>query len=98
MLFCSIEKRSVIDFVRLSRRSLPITNYNQSAFASNLAVGHSILTRSVLIFLSIVDECLSIDFKVVLPDNEAADVSFHLGGKRATPLVGPPHFEIRKSD
>ncbi len=25
-----------------------------------------------------------------------AEVSFHLGGKRITPLVGPPHFETPK--
>ena len=35
--------------------------------------------------------------QVGLPNGELADVTFHLGGKRATPLVGPPHFEITKS-
>ncbi|CAF3624690.1 unnamed protein product [Rotaria socialis] len=37
-------------------------------------------------------------YKVALPDNQIAEVSFHLGGKRAVPLVGPPHFEITKSN
>jgi hypothetical protein len=36
-------------------------------------------------------------FKVALPDDQIAEVAFHLGGKRATPLVGPPHFQITKS-
>lgn len=36
-------------------------------------------------------------YKIGLPNNEVADVNFHLGGKRATPLVGPPHFEITKN-
>lgn len=35
-------------------------------------------------------------FKVALPDNQIAQVAFHLGGKRPTPLLGPPHFEITK--
>jgi hypothetical protein len=35
-------------------------------------------------------------YKVALPDDQVAEVAFHLGGKRATPLVGPPHFEITK--
>ncbi|CAF1216825.1 unnamed protein product [Rotaria magnacalcarata] len=37
-------------------------------------------------------------YKVALPDHQIAEVSFHLGGKRAVPLIGPPHFEITKSD
>jgi len=30
---------------------------------------------------------------VTLPDDQIAEVAFHLGGKRAIPLVGPPRFE-----
>ncbi|CAF0780051.1 unnamed protein product [Adineta ricciae] len=35
-------------------------------------------------------------YKVILPDNQNLEISFHLGGKRVTPLVGPPHFQITK--
>jgi hypothetical protein len=31
---------------------------------------------------------------VTLPDDQIAEVAFHLGDKRAIPLVGLPHFEI----
>ncbi|CAF0717275.1 unnamed protein product [Adineta steineri] len=37
-------------------------------------------------------------YKVALPDNQTADVAFHLGGRRVQPLVGPPHFEITKNN
>ncbi|UJR35372.1 hypothetical protein I4U23_028129 [Adineta vaga] len=37
-------------------------------------------------------------YKVVLPGDQMIDIGFHLGGRRATPLVGPPHFEITKSN
>ncbi|CAF2392873.1 unnamed protein product [Rotaria sp. Silwood2] len=37
-------------------------------------------------------------YKIALPNDQVAEVAFHLGGKRATPLVGPPHFEVTKSN
>ncbi|CAF0762058.1 unnamed protein product [Rotaria sp. Silwood1] len=37
-------------------------------------------------------------YKVALLNDQVAEVTFHLGGKRATPLVGPPHFEITESN
>jgi hypothetical protein len=36
--------------------------------------------------------------KVAVSNGHVVNVAFHLGGKRATPLVGPPHFDITKNE
>jgi hypothetical protein len=38
------------------------------------------------------------DIKPISIHDQVAEIAFHLGGKRATPLVGPPHFTITKSN